>query len=150
MKGYLGIDVGSVSTNLAVLNEEGEVICHQYLLTHGQPIQAVQKGLQEIYSTLPADLEIRGVGTTGSARQLTGLLVENLGSYVRRHNHKWHLNRVTVKLRKSSFQERKAHHSFIAVGNRTGTSLFRPCWLLWSGGFPFALELLLQLLDAAE
>lgn len=75
MKGYLGIDVGSVSTNLAILNEEGEVLCHQYLLTHGQPIQAVQKGLQEIYFTLPKDIEIRGVGTTGSARQLTGLLV---------------------------------------------------------------------------
>ena len=75
MKGYLGIDVGSVSTNLAILNEVGEVICHRYLLTHGQPIQAVQKGLQEIHSILTEDIEIRGVGTTGSARQLTGLLV---------------------------------------------------------------------------
>jgi predicted CoA-substrate-specific enzyme activase len=75
MKGYLGIDVGSVSTNLAILDEAGEVICHRYLLTHGQPIQAVQKGLQEVYPLLPKDLEIRGVGTTGSARQLTGLLI---------------------------------------------------------------------------
>lgn len=75
MKGYLGIDVGSVSTNLALLDQEGEIICHQYLLTHGQPIQAVQKGLREIYATLPKDIEIRGVGTTGSARQLTGILV---------------------------------------------------------------------------
>jgi len=75
MKGYLGIDVGSVSTNLAIINQEGEVISHQYLLTHGQPIQAVQKGLREIRAALPEDIEIRGVGTTGSARQLTGLLV---------------------------------------------------------------------------
>jgi len=75
MKGYLGIDVGSVSTDVAVLNEEGEVICDQYLLTHGQPIQAVQKGLREIQAALPKDMVIRGVGTTGSARQLTGLLV---------------------------------------------------------------------------
>jgi activator of 2-hydroxyglutaryl-CoA dehydratase len=29
MKGYLGIDVGSVSTNLAVLKEEGGVICQR-------------------------------------------------------------------------------------------------------------------------
>lgn len=75
MTGYLGIDVGSVSTNLAVLDKEGRVFAQHYLLTHGQPIQAVQKGLREISSCLPKDLEIRGVGTTGSARQLTGLLV---------------------------------------------------------------------------
>jgi len=75
MESYLGIDVGSVSTNLAILNHGGEVICHQYLLTHGQPIQAIQQGLRDIQSTLPKDLEIRGVGTTGSARQLTGILV---------------------------------------------------------------------------
>lgn len=75
MKAYLGIDVGSVSTNLAILDEQGEVVSQQYLLTHGQPIQAVQKGLKEISSALPENFEIRGVGTTGSARQLTGLLV---------------------------------------------------------------------------
>jgi predicted CoA-substrate-specific enzyme activase len=75
MEGYLGIDVGSVSTNLAVLDQDGNVLCHQYLLTHGQPIQAVQKGLAEIRYGLPTDLEIRGAGTTGSARQLTGILV---------------------------------------------------------------------------
>ncbi len=75
MKAYLGIDVGSVSTNLAILDEEGEVVSQQYLLTHGQPIQAVQKGLRETYATLPKDVVIHGVGTTGSARQLTGLLV---------------------------------------------------------------------------
>jgi len=75
MNGYLGIDVGSVSTNISVLNQEGEVICHRYLLTHGQPIAAVQRGLADIRSDLPGDFEIHGVGTTGSARQLTGLLV---------------------------------------------------------------------------
>lgn len=75
MEGYLGIDVGSVSTNLAIINQEGEVVCYQYLLTHGQPIQAVQKGLREIRSALPGNVEIRGVGTTGSARKLTGILV---------------------------------------------------------------------------
>jgi len=75
MKGYLGIDVGSVSTKLALLDEEVRVMAQHYLLTHGQPIQAVQKGLKEIASSIPKDLEIRGVGTTGSARRLSGLLV---------------------------------------------------------------------------
>ncbi|MDI7259720.1 MAG: acyl-CoA dehydratase activase [Thermodesulfobacteriota bacterium] len=75
MKAYLGIDVGSVSTNLAILDERGEVVSQHYLLTHGQPIQSVQKGLREIAFALPEYFEIRGVGTTGSARKLTGLLV---------------------------------------------------------------------------
>jgi predicted CoA-substrate-specific enzyme activase len=75
MRGYLGIDVGSVSTNLAALDEEGNVLCHWYLLTHGQPIRAVQEGLKEISTSLPKGMEIRGVGTTGSARQLAGVMV---------------------------------------------------------------------------
>lgn len=75
IKGYLGIDVGSVSTDLAVIDQEERVLCHQYLLTHGQPIFAVQKGLKEIQTHLPEGMEICGVGTTGSARQLTGFLV---------------------------------------------------------------------------
>jgi predicted CoA-substrate-specific enzyme activase len=75
MKGYLGIDVGSVSTDLAVIDQEGRVLCYQYGLTHGQPILAVQRGLKEIESRLPKGVEICGVGTTGSARQLAGALV---------------------------------------------------------------------------
>lgn len=75
VKGYLGIDVGSVSTDLAVIDEEGKVLCYQYGLTHGQPILAVQKGLKEIKTRLPEGVEIVGVGTTGSARQLAGVLV---------------------------------------------------------------------------
>ncbi len=75
MKSYLGIDVGSVSTDLAVIDQEGEAVAHRYLLTHGQPIQAVQKGLKEIQTSLPKEVEVCGVGTTGSARQLTGILV---------------------------------------------------------------------------
>lgn len=75
MKVYLGIDVGSVSTDLAIVNQEGGVLCHQYLLTHGQPILAVQKGLREIQAILHDEVKICGVGTTGSARQLAGVLV---------------------------------------------------------------------------
>jgi len=75
MRGYLGIDVGSVSTNVAVLDEEGHVLCHRYLLTHGQPIKAVQEGLREISTFLPKGMKIRAVGTTGSARQLAGVMV---------------------------------------------------------------------------
>lgn len=75
MKGYLGIDVGSVSINLVILESTGEVVKKSYLRTKGQPIEVVQQGLKEISRTLPDDLQIKGVGTTGSGRNLIGVIV---------------------------------------------------------------------------
>ncbi|MHB0977357.1 MAG: acyl-CoA dehydratase activase [Candidatus Aquicultorales bacterium] len=73
---FLGIDVGSVSTNLVALDMAGEVISYIYLRTQGQPIVAVQKGLVELEEDLrERDVEIRAVGTTGSARYLSGVIV---------------------------------------------------------------------------
>ncbi|MBE3579062.1 MAG: 2-hydroxyglutaryl-CoA dehydratase [Caldanaerobacter subterraneus] len=74
MEGYMGIDVGSVSTNIAVIDEENNVIDYVYIRTRGQPIKAVQEALRKIKEKI-GDVEIKGVGTTGSARQLTGLMV---------------------------------------------------------------------------
>jgi predicted CoA-substrate-specific enzyme activase len=72
---YLGIDVGSVSTNLALLDEEGRLLHEIYLRTVGRPIEVVHEGLQEIDRLLGARIDIRGVGTTGSGRELIGELV---------------------------------------------------------------------------
>jgi predicted CoA-substrate-specific enzyme activase len=72
---YLGIDIGSVSTNLAVLDEEGRLLHEIYLRTVGRPIEVVHEGMQEIERVLGAQIEIRGVGTTGSGRELIGELV---------------------------------------------------------------------------
>jgi predicted CoA-substrate-specific enzyme activase len=74
MEGYMGIDVGSVSTNIAVIDEGNNVIDYVYIRTRGQPIKAVQEALREIKEKI-GNIEIKGVGTTGSARQLTGLMV---------------------------------------------------------------------------
>jgi predicted CoA-substrate-specific enzyme activase len=74
MKGYLGIDVGSVSTNLVVMDEAGNIHQNIYLRTQGQPINAVKKGLKQVKSRQP-DLQVMGVGTTGSARNLAGVIV---------------------------------------------------------------------------
>lgn len=75
MKGFLGIDVGSVSTNMVLMDEGGMVVENIYLRTQGQPIVTVQAGLKELCSRLPSDIMIRGVGTTGSGRHLAGLIV---------------------------------------------------------------------------
>ena len=75
MEAYLGIDVGSVTTKLAVLNKDAELMAALYLPTQGKPITTVQEGLRQISEQLPKDLEIRGAGTTGSARYLAGVIV---------------------------------------------------------------------------
>ena len=67
---YLGLDIGSVSTNVVAIDEFGTVIHDVYLRTAGRPIEAVQQGLAEVEQLWGSRLEIRGVGTTGSGREL--------------------------------------------------------------------------------
>ncbi|MBA7620736.1 hypothetical protein ES703_28091 [subsurface metagenome] len=75
MEAYLGIDVGSVTTKLAVVDKDGELITYTYLLTQGKPVQMVQQGLKQIKQQLSKDVNICGVATTGSARYLSGVIV---------------------------------------------------------------------------
>ena len=72
---YLGIDVGSVSTNLVVLNAGGDVLHEIYVRTDGRPIEVVREGLRTIAGTLGDRIRVCGVGTTGSGRELIGELV---------------------------------------------------------------------------
>ncbi|MEN6350899.1 MAG: acyl-CoA dehydratase activase [Syntrophomonas sp.] len=74
-KAYLGVDVGSVSTNLVILDQEGQVLSGKYLRTSGKPIETVQKGLYSIAREIPGDVKIAGAGATGSARFLTGMII---------------------------------------------------------------------------
>jgi predicted CoA-substrate-specific enzyme activase len=75
METYLGIDVGSVTTKFAALDKNDELITSLYLLTRGNPIESVQRGLRQIKYQLPEDTNIKGVATTGSARYLAGIIV---------------------------------------------------------------------------
>jgi len=75
MEAYLGIDVGSVTTKLTVLDKNDELVTHVYLPTQGKPINMVQQGLRQIKQQLPEDVNIGGVATTGSARYLAGVIV---------------------------------------------------------------------------
>ncbi|MCX6625041.1 MAG: acyl-CoA dehydratase activase-related protein, partial [Acidobacteria bacterium] len=67
---YLGIDIGSVSTNLVVMDADSNVVHDIYLRTGGRPIEAVEQGLKEIEEKWGHRLVIEGVGTTGSGREL--------------------------------------------------------------------------------
>lgn len=75
LNGYMGIDVGSVSTNIVVIDEEGQVLTDLYVRTQGQPIKVVQEGIREIGERIKKEIQIKGVGTTGSARTLSGVIV---------------------------------------------------------------------------
>lgn len=71
---YLGIDVGSVSTNVVLMDEKKEILDKVYTRTQGKPIEAVKKGLKEIKSRLKDEIRVRGVGTTGSGRHLAAMI----------------------------------------------------------------------------
>jgi len=75
MEAYLGIDVGSVTTKFAVLDDSDKLVFHLYLPTQGKPIEMVQEGLREVKKHVPEEVNVCGVATTGSARYLAGVIV---------------------------------------------------------------------------
>jgi len=72
---FLGIDVGSVSTNFALVDWEGNLLKEIYVRTQGRPVQVVTDGMKELWDEFGDTIAIRGVGTTGSGRELIGELV---------------------------------------------------------------------------
>lgn len=75
-KCYLGIDIGSISTKGVILNEQNEIVNSLYIWTEGNPIKAVKTLLHQMKESINSDIEIYGIGTTGSARKLIGLMVD--------------------------------------------------------------------------
>lgn len=76
IKGYLGIDIGSISTKAVVIDADNNILASSYLWTEGNPIGAVKKVLGELEDSIKdKDIKIVGVGTTGSARKLIGSMV---------------------------------------------------------------------------
>ncbi|NLY44020.1 MAG: 2-hydroxyglutaryl-CoA dehydratase [Clostridiaceae bacterium] len=73
---YIGIDVGSVSTNAVAINEDGDVVFEQYIRTNGQPIESVKESLKTLEKALEGKpYKVKGAGTTGSGRQLAGIMI---------------------------------------------------------------------------
>ncbi|QUI23910.1 CoA activase [Vallitalea pronyensis] len=75
MNCYLGIDVGSTSTNLVLMNEDHQVVSYQYLRTLGNPIDAVRLGLKNLKDNYGDRINVIGAGTTGSGRYMIGQLI---------------------------------------------------------------------------
>jgi predicted CoA-substrate-specific enzyme activase len=75
VKAYLGVDVGSVSTNLVLLGTDFQVLQGIYLPTQGRPVEALNEGMRLIQERYGSGLEILGVGSTGSGRHLAAKLM---------------------------------------------------------------------------
>ncbi len=72
---YLGVDVGSISTKLALINEKKELLESVYIRTEGKPIHSIQRGVALFKEKIPNGIKVSGVGTTGSARKLAGVII---------------------------------------------------------------------------
>jgi len=72
---YLGLDVGSLSTNVVLIDDQVNVVARRYLPTASKPLEAIRRGLSEIYDEVGEEVVVRAAGTTGSGRYLTGHFV---------------------------------------------------------------------------
>lgn len=70
---YLGIDVGSTSTKIVLIDSNGEVVAKKYVMTAGQPLKAIQSIMSDPeIAKLENQVNIKAVGVTGSGRYLVG------------------------------------------------------------------------------
>lgn len=75
IKSYLGMDIGSISTKAVVIDKDNNILAETYLWTEGNPIDATKRVLAEVEKQLAPGVEIVAVGTTGSARELIGAML---------------------------------------------------------------------------
>ena len=72
-KCYLGVDIGSISTKGVIIDENFNILSSNYIWTLGNPIEAVKKLINTL--KVPDGYKLSGIGTTGSARKLIGLML---------------------------------------------------------------------------
>lgn len=75
MNCYLGVDIGSISTKGVIIDECNNIIASAYIWTEGNPVNAVRNLIEILKKDLDSKYVVKGIGTTGSARKLIGLLL---------------------------------------------------------------------------
>jgi len=73
VEAYMGIDGGSTSTKGVLLDEGGRVLAKAYQLSKGNPLQDTKEIVSSLRKQIElegARLEIKGVGTTGYAKDM--------------------------------------------------------------------------------
>lgn len=71
---WLGIDVGSVSTKLVLMDDDKNVINKVYLKTESSPMKSVLKGYNALFADANKDLKVCGAGATGSGRRIAAAM----------------------------------------------------------------------------
>ncbi len=73
-KCIVGLDVGSTTTKAVIIrSSDKKILASVYLYTHGDPIEAARKCYRQLAGQLPEEIDITGLGTTGSGRHIAGL-----------------------------------------------------------------------------
>jgi len=72
-KCYLGVDIGSISTKGVIIDSNYNILSSNYIWTLGNPINAVKELIKTL--KIPECYKLSGIGTTGSARKLIGLML---------------------------------------------------------------------------
>ena len=67
---FVGIDAGSTTTKLVVIDNCGTLLYSLYANNNGNPLKSVVNMLKELYSVLPKDAIIRYSGVTGYGENL--------------------------------------------------------------------------------
>ena len=67
---FVGIDAGSTTTKLVVIDSEGSLLYSLYANNEGNPLKSVTDMLKELYKVLPSDVTIRYSGVTGYGESL--------------------------------------------------------------------------------
>ena len=67
---FIGLDAGSTTTKLVLINKEGELLYSLYGSNEGNPLKSVMGMLKKLYSELPEKADIRYSGVTGYGEQL--------------------------------------------------------------------------------
>ena len=67
---YVGIDAGSTTTKLTLIDSDGKLLYSLYGSNEGNPLQSVIKALKKLYSVLPEKAVIRYSGVTGYGEKL--------------------------------------------------------------------------------
>ncbi|WP_300669002.1 acyl-CoA dehydratase activase [Desulfoluna sp.] len=75
IKGFIGLDAGSISINIAFVDEAGVVLDTEYTLTEGDVINNIKKAFSRISAKLPANIDILGSGVTGSGHEISAALL---------------------------------------------------------------------------
>lgn len=79
--GYiLGLDVGSTTTKGVLIREKDAVIeVNSYIYTNGNPIKAAKEVYADLQNQVPENINIIGMGVTGSGRYIAGIHAQTEG-----------------------------------------------------------------------